>query len=285
MLTRRCSERRFFLRPSPEINAIFAYALARAASITRVYVHGWVVMSNHIHLVVTDPYGERPRLMGLLNTEVAKAGSALVGRWNGFWEPGRSYSAVELLDDKAVIEKLAYTLANPVTSRLVRRAARWPGATSVRLRFGDVVVARRPSDGYYANSCQPESYSLRLEVPPGMDPVECQMKVRARVRELEREAAEDVRTRGSKFLGERRVLRQDPYDSPSSWEKRRGMNPTYASRDKWARIEAAQRNRGWLSDYNDALAALRKGLRDVVFPAGTWLMVQRYGCRCAPALA
>ena len=252
---------------------------------TRVKVHGWVVMSNHLHLVVTDTYGERPRFMGLLNTELGKAASQLIGRWGGFWEPGRSYSAVELLDRKAVIEKLAYTLANPVLPRLVRSARRWPGATSVRLRFGDVVLAPRPSGGYYANSCQPESYSLRLEAPPGMDPVECQMEVRSLMRELEREAEQEVRVQGGKFLGEKRVLRQNPYDSPSSWEKRRGRNPTFASRDKWARIEAAQRNRGWLSGYKAALVAWRDGIRDVVFPAGTWLMVQRHGCRCAAAPA
>ncbi len=155
--------------------------------------------SNHLHLVVTDTYGERPRLMGLLNAEVGKAASALIGRWGGFWEPGRSYSAVDLLDRDAVIEKLAYALANPVASRLVRRARRWPGATSARLRFGDVVVARRPSSGYYAESCQPESYSFRLEAPPGMDAVECHTLVQVRVRELENQVGEDVRARGGKW--------------------------------------------------------------------------------------
>lgn len=171
------------------------------------------------------------------------------------------------------------------TAGLVRRAKRWPGSSSARLRFGDVVVAARPSGGYYANSGQPESYSFRLEAPPRMDGVECEMLVRARVRTLEKEAVKDVRGRGRKFLGEKRVLRQNPYDSPTTWEKRRGRNPTFASGDKWARIEAAQRKRGWLAEYADALEALREGLWDVVFPAGTWLMVRRYGCRCASALA
>lgn len=49
-------------------------------------------MSNHIRLVVTDVYGER----------LAKAASALIGRWDRFGEPGRSYSAVELLGKKAL---------------------------------------------------------------------------------------------------------------------------------------------------------------------------------------
>lgn len=64
---------------------------------TGVRVHGWVAMSNHIHVIATDLYGERPRFMELLDAELAKAASSLIGRWGGFWEPGRSYSAVELL--------------------------------------------------------------------------------------------------------------------------------------------------------------------------------------------
>ncbi len=252
---------------------------------TGVKVHAWVAMSNHIHIVATDTYGERPRFMALLNTEVAKAGSALIGRWDGFWEPGRSYSAVELLDAKAVVEKLAYTWANPVSSRLVRRARRWPGSTSARRRFGETVVARRPESGYYANSVQPESYSFQLEAPPHMDPIECDMLVRTRVRRLEKETENAVRGGGAKFLGEKRVLRQNPYDSPTTWEKRRGRNPTFASRDKWARIEAAQRNKEWLAAYRAALEGLRQGVKDVLFPAGTWLMVRRYSCRCEPMRA
>lgn len=57
------------------------------------------------------------------------------------------------------------------------------------------------------------------------------------------------------------MLRQNPYDSPTSWEKRRGRNPTFASRDKWARIEAAQRNLGWLWAYKAALDAWRDDVR------------------------
>lgn len=123
-----------------------------------------------------------------LNGELSKATSPLIGRWGGFWEPGRSYSAVELLDDDAIVGKLAYTIANPVSSFLVRRARRWPGSTSAHRRFGDIVLAKRPDTAYYANSCQPESYSFRLEVPPGFDDVECHHRVWAQVREIEKQA-------------------------------------------------------------------------------------------------
>jgi hypothetical protein len=190
---------------------------------------------------------------------------------------------VELLDEEAIIEKIAYVLANPVTAGLVRRATRWPGETSARLSFGDVVIALRPATAYYRNSRQSARYELVLAAPPGVDPIHCLERVRVRVHQLEKEAAQKMQREGRKWLGERRVLQQDPYDSPSTWEARRGLRPTFASRDKWKRVEASQR-RGWfLSAYRSALDRFRSGDRTVTFPHGTWLMERLYGCNCAPA--
>jgi putative transposase len=282
LLTRRCSERRFFLRPGKNVNAIVRYALFKAARLWRVEVHGWTVMSNHLHIVATDKFRELSNFMRTLDLEISKGVSPEIGRWGGLWEPGQ-FSAVELLDTEAMIEKLAYVLANPVSARLVRRATRWPGETSVHMAFGEVAVARRPATRYYRNSRQPESYELRLEPLPGMDPATCLEIVRRRVRAIEKATDVKMRNEQRKFLGPLRVLRQDPYDSPTSWEKRRGLNPTYASRDKWKRIETAQRNRAWLSAYREALARYRAGERDVIFPYGTWAMDRIYGCNCAPA--
>ena len=101
----------------------------------------------------------------------------------------------------------------------------------------------------------------------------------------EKEAAERLRREGRKFLGERRVLTQDPYDSPTSWEKRRGLRPTFASRDKWKRIQLIALLEGFYARYREALAAWRKGDREVVFPFGTYWMRVFHGARCelAPA--
>jgi hypothetical protein len=45
-VTRRCSERRFFLRPCRVTNEIFLYALALATKRHRVLVHACCVLSN-----------------------------------------------------------------------------------------------------------------------------------------------------------------------------------------------------------------------------------------------
>ena len=55
LITRRCTQRQFLLRPSPETNRTFLYCLVYAAQQTGVEVHGLVAISNHWRGVVTDP--------------------------------------------------------------------------------------------------------------------------------------------------------------------------------------------------------------------------------------
>jgi REP element-mobilizing transposase RayT len=49
LISRRCSERRFFLRPAALTNEIFQYVLAVAAKRYGVLVHAFCVLSNHCY--------------------------------------------------------------------------------------------------------------------------------------------------------------------------------------------------------------------------------------------
>jgi len=77
LITRRCSERRFFLRPSAETNEIFLYVLAVAAQRHRILVHVVCVLSNHYHLLVTDPDARLPAFMQYLDSLVGGAAHPL----------------------------------------------------------------------------------------------------------------------------------------------------------------------------------------------------------------
>jgi hypothetical protein len=241
-------------------------------------------MSNHIHFVVTDVDGLLPKFMRDFCREASKALSAELGLWGGFWD-ARKYSRVELLDDQRIIEAVAYVLANPVSSRLVRRAVRWPGLTSVNLKFDQTIRASRPATRYYASSTQPLVAEMEFRVPRGMDPIEFRSSVLREVRRLEQVALKKYSDADRKFVGEKTVLEQDPYDCAASFEKRRGLDPTFASSDRWARAEAAQRKREWEAEYEAARDAFRHGERDVIFPAGTWWMVEYFNCRVEPYAA
>jgi hypothetical protein len=47
MITRRCSERRFFTQPSPLVAQVFMYLMAVAAERTGVLLHAVCVLANH----------------------------------------------------------------------------------------------------------------------------------------------------------------------------------------------------------------------------------------------
>jgi REP element-mobilizing transposase RayT len=284
LITRRCSERRLFLRPSPQTTAIFEYLLAAMADRYGVLVHAYCVLSNHLHLVVTDPRGRLPDFQRDLAGLLARAVNASLGRWERFWAPD-SYSAVQLLTPAAILEKVAYTLANPVAAGLVRSGSAWPGAHADLRRVGtEGVRVARPDRFFRPSGPLPATAVLRLHRPPGFDSDEAFVAAaQATLAEAEARARAEVQGAGRGFLGVARVLAQHPFSRPRHTEPRRGLNPRVASRDKWRRIEALLRLAEFTTAYREAFGRWATGARDVLFPHGTWLMRVRHAVRCAPA--
>ncbi len=66
LVTRRCSERRCFLRPCTATSEIVLFVLACAAARYNVAIHAFCVMSNHVHIVLTDVDGRLPSFMQYL---------------------------------------------------------------------------------------------------------------------------------------------------------------------------------------------------------------------------
>lgn len=282
LVSRRCTQREFLLKPSTLANRIFKFVLAVAAERYGILIHAACVMSNHYHLVVTDPRANLPEFGHLLDGVLAKALNALYGRWENFWAPC-SYSAVELVSTEDVVDKVAYTLANPATAGLVERGEQWPGVWSdPRLigRGGEVI--ERPGHYFADGGSMPESEELVFSVPPGFPSAEdFRRRVIDRVNALEEGAAADREAAGVTVLGARRVLQQRPTDRPAPGEPRRVLNPRIAARDKWKRIEALGRLVSFIEKHRNALTRFCSGQRNVVFPRGTYQMRVRFGVLCA----
>jgi REP-associated tyrosine transposase len=281
LVTRRCSERRFFLRPSKMTDAIFLYLLAVAADRYDIQVHAFCVLSNHVHMVVTDPHAHLPDFHRYLDGLAARAMNCFLGRWDGFWERD-TYSAVRLETPEAVIEKMVYVLANPVAAGLVRRGQQWPGLWSHPSRIGgEPIVAERLAGFFRKLGRMPASATLQLARPPGFETDAAFVeRLSEKLREAEDRAAAELEAEGRSFLGVDRVLAQKPCARPAPGEPRRKLNPRVACRTKWKRIEALQRLKefGWA--YQAALESWRAGVRDVLFPLGTWLMRVQHAARC-----
>jgi putative transposase len=280
LVTRRCTQRQLFLRPSRTVNEIFLYLLARAARRYGVRVHAFCVLSNHFHLVVTDPKARLPAFGQYLDSLVARALNASLGRWESFWAPD-SYSAVALATPHDIVAKAAYVLANPVAAGLVRLGRKWPGLWSDPVKIGgEALEAKRPGRFFRPKGTMPEVEKLELTVPAGFESAEeFRGRLSTALADLEAQAAKA----GRGVLGVRRVLAQKPTAKPAPVERRRALNPRVAARDKWKRIEALGRLVAFLDSYRAAWAARRRGVVDVLFPAGTYLLRVLHGVQCAGA--
>jgi putative transposase len=279
LVTRRCAQRQFLLRPSKTVNEVFRYVLAVAAARFGILVHAYCVLSNHYHLVVTDPDARLPEFHQLLDALVARALNASLGRWEAFWAPN-SYSAVTLASAADIVEKAAYVLANPVAAGLVRSGALWPGLWSAPEQIGGVAVeVRRPKHFFDPKGSMPETATLDLTVPPGFETAETfRYQLADALARLEEVASREL---GGHFMGIARVLAQKPTARPAPGEPRRTMNPRVAARDKWKRIEALGRLKEFLSAYRAAWTARRAGELGAIFPSGTYLLRVMHGVPCA----
>jgi REP element-mobilizing transposase RayT len=278
LVSRRCAQRQFLLKPSKTTNAAFLYLLAVAARRFAIQVHAFCVLSNHFHLVVTDPDARLPAFHQFLDALVARALNASLGRWEAFWAPN-SYSAVALGTPRDTLDKAAYVLANPVAAGLVRSGRLWPGLWSAPEQIGgEALEIRRPKHFFDPKGSLPECANLQLTPPPGFSSSdEFREQLAAALAEKEAQAGRDARGR---FLGVTRVLAQKPTGRPAPGEPRRTLKPRVAARDKWKRIEAIGRLVEFLRSYRSAWAARRAGEPDVTFPCGTYLMRVAHGVPC-----
>jgi REP element-mobilizing transposase RayT len=283
LVTRRCSERRYFLKPTPTTTEIFLYVLAVAAQRYDVLVHAACVLSNHCHLVLTDTKGQLPKFMQYLDSLVARAVNASIGRFEGFWAKDGSYSAVEPIDPADVVAKAAYVLANPVAAALVRRGSEWPGLWTAPEQIGGAkLVARKPQVFFDPKSYLPATIELELSAPPHFrSAAEFRSALSAELERLESKHQLDIARQERRFLGVARVLAQSPFARPAPGEPRFQLNPRIAARDKWRRIEAIFRLKSFVEEYRKAWAARRTGAANVLFPAGTYLLRVLHGVQCA----
>lgn len=275
MFTRRCSERRFFLRPDRETTNAFWYCLGWAAEKHGMIIHAAVAMSNHVHVHATDPRGVYPDFLRDFLVLLARCVNAWRGRWEHLWDANQA-SAVLLEDEAAQMDKLIYVLANPV--ELVGRASDWPGATAYRpIVEGERMVATRPSHFFRDEKDgggMPRVVALTFQPPPALAALpkrEYVGLIVERVAQAEREARTKHREAGTVVLGRERILVQRWDGRPADREPRRQVGPTVACRDKWLRIERLRDNKLFQTLYRAAFLAFRTGA-SAVFPLGTWCL-------------
>ncbi len=245
-------------------------------------------MSTHSHEVVTDVQGELPRFLHTFHRLLALSTKALRA-WPEEVFNKRSSGAHALLSPDAIIESIAYLIANPVEALAVRYAKDWPGAQTLPRDLGvRTVRVKRPA--FYFDAANPEwpdEIELLLEMPALLEEDYGEDLTRARIAkrvcDRERAAWQKARRAGIAFLGAKRVLRLPHTKRAKSFEAFGSLNPRFsAAGSRKAAAHAVRRLRLFNAEYDKALAAWVAGDRNVRFPAGTWWMRVCHGARCRP---
>ncbi len=279
MITRRCTQRTFLLRPDATTTQTFLYCLAHAAEQTGVSVLFSVVMSDHHHTIVYDPDDSLPAFMHCLHMLVARAMNCLRGRWENFWDDEQP-NAVHLVEFKDVLSKMAYAAVNPVTAQLVEHAEHWPGLnTTAAFLRGTSLTVERPAHFFRkkGKGSMPERLTLTLGWPAHLGPVERARQVlRARIDELEAQARQDRVSQRRGVLGRDAARKVDFNTRPATRAPRRGLRPTIAAGDSAARVAAILGYRAFREAYRAARERLIKGL-SAVFPPGTYWLRRNAG--------
>jgi hypothetical protein len=280
MITRRCSERRFFLHPDDETNNAFIYCLALAAIRAKVEVLFVVAMSSHYHAGLHDPDGNFPVFSEHFHALLARCLNTHLGRFENFWS-SESTSVVRLLEAKDVLDKMVYAYANPAAADLVETIEEWPGVSSFRaaLTAGQLTASRPKfffrAEGKEPKDKQPDFVTLPIVKPRAFadyNQVAWSGLLTERVREAEAKHRARRVAAGKTVLGREAILAQDPFACPQSVAPHFGISPRIASKSKWTRIEALQHCKDFLERYARAIKAWMLGATEVVFPAGTYWM-------------
>ena len=280
-VTCRVIHGRFLLRPSRDLNEIVDGILARAASRYNVKICAYVVLSNHMHLLLLPADAEQLGLfMGYVDGNLAKEAGRLYGWRERFW--GRRYSHVVLSNEPGAHEsRLRYLLEQGCKENLVRRPEDWPGASSTQaLLTGQAVrgvwfdrtrefEARRCGKrfGKYVFA---EVLEFELAVLPAwrsLSPEEQRARTRQLVREIANETQRRIRQTGQAPLGVKRVLRQDPHGKPA--HSKRSPKPRVHAFAPEVRRSLEIAFSLFRQAYRQASEELRGGKLDVEFPAGS----------------
>jgi len=282
MITRRCTQRQFLLRPSKKINNVLLYCLAVAAERYGMQIHAFFFASNHWHGIASDPHGNRPEFCRWFHEFTSKAINAHRGRWENLWSSEQT-SVVDLVDEQAQVGKTVYSLSNPVKDALVAFGHHWPGVRSNPRQFGRLIKVRKPRGFFRKDGPLPKVATLRVTKLPAwahLPDDEYARRLAEAVEAKEAELREQLQAEGRPFLGVKRILAQSPFDNPNSHAPKRQLNPQLACGNTWARVEALQRRGHFLQAYAEALARFVAGDRNTRFPIGTYWMRVYAGVIC-----
>ncbi len=123
VLMRGVDKQAVFFQPSDY--SLYLEVLSAAARRYKCDIHAYVLMTNHVHLLVTPARPSTiPRIMQALGREYVQAINRLYGRTGTLWQ-GR-YNPCLVQDDKYLLTCHRYIELNPVRAGMVQGPGEYP---------------------------------------------------------------------------------------------------------------------------------------------------------------
>src|SRR5713226_9590254 len=116
-----CCYHRRRLLATDESRRIFESALERARRSFRLQVYGYVVMPEHVHLLLSEP--QQDTLADTLKSVKQGVSRRLIGDADHFWQ--KRYYDFNIRNYPQFVEKLRYFHRNPVKAGLCERPEDW----------------------------------------------------------------------------------------------------------------------------------------------------------------
>ena len=300
---------RFVPKPVVVESLDFALKATAAKYAGKIALHEYEFLSNHFHLLGTDVDGCLPDFMRDLNALVSKQLNALRGTRGTNIEKDYNLVVVNMTTGDRAIEHAVYILANAVQAHLVERTSEWQAPNSFTLEYGQPVAAERPEAGlwsgkvahaerdaskrskraaYAGKSTVPKRVEFELVRPPvRLDLSDRQLRelIRKKVAKIEDDLIDERKHQGRRVAGWNTVVSRRYSDIPAKHEEFFGVRPTHSADDAEALAAARRRRVRFLADYREALREYLAGVKEVVFPFGTWLMRRIFKASCAPCVA
>jgi putative transposase len=140
-VTFSCYHRRPFFVTETSKNT-FETALERIRVAYQLCVYGYVVMPEHVHLLLSEP--ERATLADALKSLKQGISRRLIANAEHFWQ--KRYYDFNIRNHKQFIEKLQYIHRNPVKRGLCERPEDWPWSSFLHYATGHECIVRIESE-------------------------------------------------------------------------------------------------------------------------------------------
>ncbi len=281
MVTNRCEEGRFFLKPTKEIRHIITYWFARAMNKygKGLDVYSFCFLCNHFHMLCKDNDGSLATFMGYFQGNVAKAINKELGRGPAhFWQGHYDDQIIE--GERTFWKKYLYVVTNTVKSGLVNRASQWTGFCSYEasLSNGPIIVSGVNRTRFHnanrgnkkrAKKEFVQRFEFSLAIPPGLEGFSPEDRAREIKNMVAQAEAHYVARRENKpALGMKKVLTISPLHRPEALS--RSPRRRFACDNRQREWERLEEYRQFIGEYKRVFSGFRSAsMRGLSFH-GEW---------------